>query len=151
MTKSRIPRSLRKLVRLRAGDRREYCQTPTWLIGLEHEIDHIAPRVHGGPTIAENLCLACTSCNGYKHAKTHGADPETGEEAPLFHPRQQQWHEHFAWSEDGTRITGLTPCGRVTVEAIHLNHSLVVAARAIRVQVGHHPPQMPDPTACSLF
>lgn len=147
MAKPRIPRSLRELVRLRAGDRCEYCQTPTWLTGLEHEIDHIIPRAHEGQTTADNLCLACTSCNGYKHAKTRGADPETGEEALLFHPRQQQWHEHFAWSADGTRIIGLTPCGRVTVEALHINHSLVVAARALWVQIGHHPPQPPEDSA----
>ena len=111
-----------------------------WLTGLEHEIDHISPRAHGGLTVAENLCHACSSCNGHKHAKTHGTDPEISQEVALFHPQQQRWHEHFAWREDGTHIVGLTPCDRATVEALHLNHDLIVAARAIWVQAGHHPP-----------
>lgn len=140
MTRPRIPQPLREFVRQRAGDRCEYCQTPMWLTGLEHEIDHIVPRALEGPTSAENLCLACPACNGYKHAKTHGTDPKTGQEVPLFHPRQQHWHEQFTWSEDGTQIIGLTPCGRATIETLRLNHSLIVTARAIWVQAGHHPP-----------
>ena len=33
----------------------------------------------------------------------------------LFDPRRQRWSEHFAWSDDGTRVIGRTPCGRATV------------------------------------
>jgi hypothetical protein len=57
----------------------------------------------------------------------------------LFHPRQQRWYEHFAWSQDGTRIIGLTPCGRATVEALQLNRMTVVAARGLWVIFGQHP------------
>ena len=111
MPPAKIPGALRRLVHGRAQSRCEYCQTSEWLSGLPCEIDHIIPRAKGGPTTAlranDNLCLACASCNGYKRASTHAADPESGEEAALFNPRQQRWQEHFAWSEDGTAIIGL--------------------------------------------
>jgi len=141
MTPAKIPEALRRLIRTRAQSRCEYCQTSEWLSGLPCEIDHIIPRVKGGPTTADNLCLACASCNGYKRVSTHAADPESGEEVALFNPRQQRWQEHFAWSEDGATIIGLTACGRATVVTLKLNHPLAVAARSIWVSVGLHPPE----------
>jgi len=140
MTSTPIPKPLRELVRQRAAGRCEYCQTSEWLSGLPGEVDHILPRALGGPTTADNLCLACSSCNGYKQARHCGIDRETGQEQPLFHPRQQVWREHFAWNQDATRVVGLTPCGRATIEALHLNHPLIVVARSIWVRAGLHPP-----------
>jgi hypothetical protein len=141
MTSTEITRALRRMVRARAKGRCEYCQTSEWLSGFSCEIDHIVPRAREGPTTADNLCLACSSCNGYKQVNTHAIDPESGEEVALFNPRQQHWHEHFTWSEDGTAIVGLTPSGRATVGALKLNHSLIVAARSIWVSVDLHPPK----------
>jgi len=132
---------MRRLVRERAESRCEYCHTPEWLSGLPCEIDHINPRAKGGATIADNLCLACASCNGYKQAHTHATDPESGEKVSLFNPRQQRWGEHFAWSDDGATIIGLTACGRATVVALKLDHSLIVGARSIWVSIGQHPPE----------
>ena len=140
MSQLSIPEDLRSLVAQLADYRCEYCQTPMWLTGIAHEIDHIIPRAESGPTTADNLCLACSSCNGYKHTKTHGLDPETNQETALFHPRQQDWLQHFTWDEDGTHLVGLTPQGRATVEVLRLNHSLIVTARAIWVSAGYHPP-----------
>ncbi len=57
----------------------------------------------------ENLALSCHGCNGHKHAKTEALDPVIREHVPLFHPRQQQWREHFESSDDFTLIIGLTP------------------------------------------
>lgn len=141
MTDPRIPQSLREFVRQRAGQRCEYCQTSEQISGLEHEIDHIIPRASQGTTTAENLCLACSSCNGYKQAKTHETDPESGNVVPLFHPRQQRWREHFVWSADGTQIIGLTPSGRATIQALNLNHPLIVSARRRWTAAGWHPPK----------
>lgn len=104
-------------------------------------IDHIIPEAAGGPTVLENLCLACHSCNEFKGAQVEVQDPLTGERASLFHPRQQQWREHFCWSEDGSEIAGLTPVGRATVVALKLNHPDIVEARRRWARVGWHPPQ----------
>jgi hypothetical protein len=65
----------------------------------------------------------------------------TGESVLLFHPRRQQWSEHFYWSEDGSEIIGLTPVGRATVAALNMNHPDIVEARRRWAKVGWHPPQ----------
>jgi hypothetical protein len=140
MSPSTIPEELRDFVTQRADYRCEYCQTPMWLTGIPHEIDHIIPRAKKGLSTEDNLCLACSSCNGYKYIRTHGLDPETRQEVALFHPRQQAWFQHFVWCEEGTHIVGLTPCGRATIEVLRLNHDLIVTARAIWVSTGYHPP-----------
>lgn len=140
MANPSIPKALREQVKHRAGFRCEYCQTSEWLNGIEGEIDHIIPRAEGGTDRSDNLCLACTSCNGYKQAKTSGTDPDSGQVVALFHPRRQRWEEHFAWGVDATRILGLTACGRATVEALRLNHPLAISARAVWVRAGYHPP-----------
>ena len=66
---------------------------------------------------------------------------EKGENVALFNPRQQKWSQHFAWSEDGTKIIGLTACGRATVIALKLNNSLAVIVRRNWVKAGWHPPK----------
>ncbi|WP_414621625.1 HNH endonuclease [Calothrix sp. CCY 0018] len=50
---------------------------------------------HGGLTEAENLALACTLCNKHKGSDLTSIDPETGDIVPLYHPRKDQWREHF--------------------------------------------------------
>ena len=140
MTGASIPQALRQLVRTRAGNRCEYGQISEWLSGLPCEIDHVIPQAKGGLTTADNLCLACSSCNGHKQAVTHALDSDSGQETALFHPRQQHWSEHFAWSADGTTIIGVTPTGRATIAALQLNHPLIVAARFIWVGACLHPP-----------
>ncbi|MBN1429364.1 MAG: HNH endonuclease [Anaerolineae bacterium] len=80
MTGAALPQVLRQLVRTRANSRCEYCQTSEWLSGLPCEIDHIIPQAKGGLTTDDNLCLACSSCNGHKQATTQALDPESGQE-----------------------------------------------------------------------
>lgn len=146
MATSYIPPTLREQVRRRANYRCEYCYTPEWLIGAEHEVDHIMPRALEGATTAANLCLACASCNGNKQTKVDGIDVQTGERVMLFHPRQQRWHDHFVWSADGTQIIGTTSYGRTTVEVLKMNHSLIMVARSIWVSTGLHPPKLRSET-----
>jgi hypothetical protein len=68
------------------------------------------------------------------------ADPVTGDEVDLFNPRTQAWTDHFAWSQDGSRVLGLTPCGRATVERLRMNRERLVMARELWVQARWHPP-----------
>ena len=58
-----MKRELRELVWHRAQGRCEYCQMPQQFVDLSHEMDHIIGEQHRGPTVAENLALACYSCN----------------------------------------------------------------------------------------
>jgi 5-methylcytosine-specific restriction endonuclease McrA len=135
-----ISNALRQSVTARAQGLCDYCQTAQTIV-IEMELDHIVPEAAGGATEAENLCLACISCNTFKSAYQTDIDPPTSEEVPLFKPRQQQWNEHFRWSEDGSQIVGTTAIGRATVARLQLNRSLVVQARRRWVQAGWHPPK----------
>jgi hypothetical protein len=141
MPKAYVPRHLRTAVEKADGLRCGYCLTPQAITGASLEIEHIIPEGAGGLTEESNLWLACTSCNRYKGPRRHGLDPVSGEHVPLFNPRNQRWREHFAWSEDGAEIIGLTPCGRATVEALHLNNQEIVGARSLWVQSGWWPPE----------
>jgi hypothetical protein len=135
-----ISNALRQLVTARAQGLCEYCQTAQSIV-IEMEIDHIVPEATGGATEADNLCLACISCNTFKSAYETGIDPQTGAEERLFNPRQQQWNEYFRWSEDGLQMIGTTATGRATVSRLQINRSLVVQARQRWVQAGWHPPK----------
>lgn len=134
-----IPPEVRAFVRQRANCRCEYCQTDERLSGIACEIDHVVPVKMGGVASLENLCLACSACNGRKWAKIEGVDPQTGESISLYNPRNQNWYDHFAWSEDGRYLIGLSSCGRATIETLQMNHELIVTARGIWAQYGLHP------------
>ena len=133
-----VPAALRRAVSVRAEDRCEYCGLAQAGQEAAFHIDHILPVVAGGETILENLALACVSCSLRKAARRQALDPETGEMAPLFHPRRDVWHRHFRW--DGVRVVGMTATGRVTVIALNLNRPLALAIRTEEVHWDRHPP-----------
>ncbi len=136
-----IPETIRARVRTQAGDRCGYCLSPQRLVLGRLEIEHIIPQAAGGPDDEDNLWLACRLCNNYKSDQTEGLDPVSGQKVPLFNPRRQQWHEHFAWSADGTEVIGRTPCGRATVLGLQLNNVIAVMVRREWVAAGWHPPR----------
>lgn len=137
-----ISRELRQRVADAAKHRCGYCQTQEAVIGMPLEIEHITPEVAGGTSDEENLWLACPRCNRYKGMQIGFIDEITGEQAPLFHPRQQRWSEHFAWEQDGLYIVGLTPTGRATVTALQMNNPFVVYSRRVWISWGWHPPKL---------
>lgn len=115
-----MDQSLRSLVRKRAGDLCEYCRLPQAASRFARfHVEHVIARQHGGPTESENLSLACSFCNFHKGPNIASLDPETGQLVPLFHPRQQNWKEHFTWR--GTAIVGQTAIGRATVQLLAMN------------------------------
>lgn len=140
MSTAHIPRSLRQEIVRDFHGRCAYCQTAIAITGARLVIDHIIAEAAGGETKRENLCAACHACNEFKGAKVAEIDPKTAQLSPLFHPREQKWSNHFRWNEDGTRIIGVTPTGRVTVIALNMNHLDIVKARLRWVQIGWHPP-----------
>jgi hypothetical protein len=103
-------------------------------------IEHITPLAAGGSSHPENLCLACYRCNEFKGSLLTAIDPLTQITTPLFNPRQQAWQEHFAWSQDGARLIGLTPYGRSMIDLLHLNSEWIMQARRIWIIAGIHPP-----------
>lgn len=141
MSQSYIPKALRERVAAQARYRCGYCLTAEAIVGTPMEFDHIVPESLGGATEEENLWLACSLCNSHKSDRIVALDPVTGDVVRLFNPRSQPWQAHFAWSEAGDEISGLTPTGRATVLALNLNRPSLVKARQLWVQVGWHPPK----------
>lgn len=133
-----LPASLAELVSTRAGSRCEYCRMSQSLQGATFHLEHILPRTCGGGTTPENLALSCPSCNLHKSDRSHATDPETGLSAPLYHPRQQLWSDHFAWQD--TSLVGLTPTGRATISALDLNHPRRLRIRTAEALFNLFPP-----------
>lgn len=111
--------SVREFVRNRAQNTCEYCLLRQEHSGLKHHIEHIVARQHGGPDDPTNLALACHRCNLNKGPNLSAIDPVSGTVVLLFHPRQQEWTEHFKAS--GARIEGITAIGRASVRLLNMN------------------------------
>lgn len=141
MSRPHVSAELRRQVARDARYRCGYCLSDESLTGIPLSIEHLTPVTAGGPTTRENLWMACRPCNEYKSDRTQAVDPDTGEVVPLFNPRIQLWSEHFAWSAGGVEIVGLTPTGRATAFALHLNRPMLVRARRRWVALGVHPPK----------
>jgi hypothetical protein len=109
----------RQFVRQRAKNCCEYCGLSQDFEPLPFHIEHIIPRQHGGKSSAENLALACHHCNLHKGTNLSGLDPKTEKLTRLFHPRLDDWDEHFA-NRDG-EIIGLTAIGRTTANLLRMN------------------------------
>ena len=135
----------RQRVAERARHTCEYCRHRDDYIYDSFEIEHIIPLAHPLSSNAlRNLAYACGGCNGFKGVKTHATDPDTGEEVPLYNPRQQRWSDHFAWTPDYTQMIGLTPTGRATVDALRLNRVGLQNLRRSLHRDGQHPPEDPE-------
>lgn len=140
MTNRYIPVKLQELVKERAQGCCEYCICPESHATQNHSNEHIVPESLGGTTTADNLALACQGCNNKKYNKTQAVDPVSGALVRLFHPRHDDWHEHFAWQPDCLTLIGLTPTGRATIAALDLNRPSAINLRRSLLREGLHPP-----------
>ena len=122
--------ALREKVADRASYTCEYCLTPEQASFAPHQVDHIVSVKHGGESDVDNLAFACTLCNRRKGSDLSSFDTETGQLAPLFHPRRDPWHEHFTLK--GGELVGLTPSARATIHLLRLNHPHRVQERLVR-------------------
>jgi len=119
----------RTQIRERAQNACEYChlhQDDSPLTALH--IEHIIPKVHGGTDDLDNLALACIDCNLHKGTNLTGVDPQKNEVTELFHPRRQEWDEHFEWQ--GIHLAGKTAIGRTTIRVLNMNSDDQVALRS---------------------
>lgn len=141
MSKTPIPPALRRLVAEHFHHRCGYCQTNQLIVGAAFTVDHILPEALGGPTVFENLSLACWPCNLRKGKRIAAFDAVTQARVRLFHPMLEHWHEHFRWENDGLIIVGLTPSGRATVTSLKMNDRERVNGRRLWIDAGWHPPK----------
>jgi HNH endonuclease len=121
----------------RAARRCEYCHLPSSCYPWPLHVDHVIARQHGGQTVLENLALACLHCNLHKGPNIAGRDPASGKLIALFHPRQDQWRDHFEWS--GAELTGRTITGAVTVRLLAINDPDFLVVREALLAEGVFP------------
>lgn len=138
---ARLSKTIREFVVRRARSRCEYCQSPAAFAHQSFSIEHIRPRSRQGKDSPTNLALSCQGCNNHKYARTRFRDPVSRKQVRLFHPRRDTWSDHFAWTDEGTLILGLTTVGRAMVEAMQLNREALVNLRRVLVDAGEHPPE----------
>jgi hypothetical protein len=137
--RTKISTEMRRQVEVDADHRCSYCLSPA-VVGIPMLVDHIISLAVGGTSTLANLCLSCYRCNEFKNAAITGVDPLTGKAVALFHPRQQKWSQHFAWSDNGLQIIGRTPAARATIVRLRLNNDWLVRARQLWILAGIHPP-----------
>jgi uncharacterized protein (TIGR02646 family) len=128
MSAEHIPVTLQRRVRLRASDRCEYCRLSQAMQEATFHVDHVKPRSANGPTVFENLALACVSCSLRKGAQMVGVDPRTGQQTRLFDPRVDDWNATFEVTPT-CEIAGRTPSARATIELLQLNRVVAIAIR----------------------
>jgi hypothetical protein len=113
----------------RAGHRSEYCQAPEAIFNFPFEVEHIVPLRRGGRDDESNEALSCRCCNLFKSDYLEAVDPQTGNAASLFNPRQQKWEDHFAIGLATGALIGRTPAGRATMDRLQMNRPTQVNAR----------------------
>ncbi len=118
----------------------EYCRSRSDFSLSRFTVEHIHPKKLGGTDSLSNLAWSCGNCNSHKAVAIQALDPATLLMTPLFHPRNQKWHDHFMWSEDELNIIGITLTGRATIERLQMNRQEAVNLRKLLIPAGLHPP-----------
>lgn len=137
MSDTQIPTPLRREVIRRAGNCCEYCRLSQEDNYFTFHVDHIISEKHQGATTSDNLCLSCPACNIAKGSDIAGADPISGQAIFLYHPRRQQWADHFELV--GGKIQGKTAEGRLTVQLLQLNREDRLIEREGLIDLGRYP------------
>lgn len=107
----------RTIVRERAEWRCEYCGIPEPATPfVPFHVEHVVAQQHLIDDSLQNQALACDRCNAFKGPNLSSVDPVINAVVHLFHPRLDDWKEHFTLAEGS--IVGLTPKGRATVRLL---------------------------------
>jgi len=108
------------------------------LQGATFHIEHVVPRVMGGLSDSSNLALACPSCNLHKADRISVTNALNGEVVSLFNPRLDDWNNHFEW--DDYNLISKSAIGRVTIQALDLNHERRIRIRRAEQLFSLFPP-----------
>lgn len=125
----------RDAVRRRASGLCEYCRIPEGVLTGTHHVEHVVPAFHGGGDESANLALSCGRCNLLKGTNLAGLDPADGTLTRLFHPRADDWSEHFRF--DGAVVVGKTDVGRTTIAVLRMNSDGRVLKRDRLLSIGY--------------
>jgi hypothetical protein len=97
-------------------------------------VDHIIAGVHHGSSTFDNCAWSCFDCNVFKGPNLAGVNSNTGEVTRLYHPRRDQWQEHFEWQ--GPILVGKTPEGLATIDVLRINMPPRVEHRRLLILLG---------------
>jgi hypothetical protein len=135
-----ISADLRRLVVERADGLCEYCLVHKQDTVFGCEIDHIISEKHGGRTVADNLALACLTCNRNKGSDIASLVPGESGLSRLFHPRTDRWSDHFhLHNSDGVTLAPLTPVAEATIRVLRLNDGSRLLERQALLELGRYP------------
>ena len=126
--------ALRQYVCMRGDGRCEYCHLPEAFANAPFQIDHIIAEKHGGPTEATNLARSCYDCNTFKGPNIAGWLPDVDEVVRLFHPRKDDWTDHFEWP--GARLVGRSKIARATISVLEINSAGATLRCSLLLQLG---------------
>ena len=127
------------LVSARAEHRCEYCHAPELVFNFPFEVEHILPIRQGGKDTADNLALACRSCNLRKGIHTTGIALDLEVDVRLFNPRADHWHHHFQALPDTGALIGITAIGCATLTRLQMNSTAQRSARLLWIRLGLFP------------
>jgi hypothetical protein len=136
---SYLPGEIRQRVMERAKNRCEYCLIHTDFMIYPAEIDHIYARKHGGTDAEDNLCLSCFSCNRYKGSDIATLHPDTDEIIRLFHPRRDDWLQHFSVNRETAIIETKSDTGLVTARLLRFNAATRIKERKPLIAANQYP------------
>jgi hypothetical protein len=74
----------------------------------------------------------------HKADRTSASNSSSGEVIPFFNPRLDDWDTHFGW--DDYILIARTEIGRVTIQALDLNHERRIRIRRAEQLFGLFPP-----------
>ena len=131
----KIPNAIRKAVTLRANNCCEYCRIADIDSYYGFQVDHIVSRKHDGETQLDNLAYACPDCNRYKGTDLGTYLGNSLTFTRLFHPRLDNWHEHFEIDAPGL-ITAHSEIGLATLKILSINHPDRIIERKLLLQLG---------------
>ncbi len=78
-------------------------------------------------------------CNLRKGNRVSGIDPDSNIEVRFFHPRQDQWDNHFQVDTASAMIVGTTEEGRITVDCLEMNSQPQMMARQLWIRLNLFP------------
>jgi len=133
-----ISESYRKIVAERASYKCEYCRTSENNTFYTFQVDHIISLKHGGGTVLENLAYSCPICNRNKSSDLGTILAEGGPIISFFHPRKDQWIDHFGVHQSG-ELYAKTEAAEATLKIFKMNHPDSIIERALLLRVGLFP------------
>lgn len=134
---SKISKSIRLEVAIRAKHRCEYCRLHEEDMFLSFELDHIIAQKHGGTDKIENLAYACAHCNQHKGSDLVTVLETFDDYVPLFNPRIHIWEEHFFVSEG--EVLHKSRIGQATVKLLRFNEPDLMVLRKLLQELGRYP------------